>query len=67
VMSVRLHRELSALRQLWQNIQRQLKRRVIFGTIDVIRSWNAAQVRTIQTRLVVIRSHGFSFKLLLSN
>jgi len=47
----RLQRELSALRQSWQKIQRQLKRRVIFGTIDVIRSWNSAQVRTISLSL----------------
>jgi len=43
----RLIHELSALRQLWQSSQRQLKRRVIFGTIDVIRSWNIAQVRNV--------------------
>jgi len=52
LMFNRLHRELSALRQLWQNIQRQLKRRVIFGTIDVIRSWNAAQVITVHPVLL---------------
>ena len=43
----RLQHELTTLRQLWQKGQRQLKRRVIFGTIDVIRSWNTAQVRSV--------------------
>jgi len=43
----RLQRDLAGLRRSWQSIQRQLKRQVIFGTVDVIRSWNVAQVRNV--------------------
>jgi hypothetical protein len=40
-------RDLESLKHLWQDAQRQLKRRMIFATIDVIRSWNLAQFQAI--------------------
>jgi len=56
----RLQRELAALRQLWQSSQRQLKRIVIFRTIDVIQSWNVAQVRNIQPSIHIALQSGLT-------
>ena len=44
ILFFRIHRELDALRRLWLDCQRQLKKRMIFGTIEVIQSWDMAQV-----------------------